>query len=37
MLKNQGAEKTIKLRDGLLTEIRLWDDGILDEGGKAIL
>ena len=34
-----GAEKTIQLRDGLLTEISLWDNEILDEGeaiGEAL-
>ena len=31
-----GAEKTIQLRNGLLTKINLWDNKIGDEGGKAI-
>ena len=31
-----GAEKTIQLRDGLLTEIRLGRNNIGVEGGKAI-
>ena len=31
-----GAEKTIQLRDGLLTKIHLYGNNIGDEGGKAI-
>ena len=31
-----GAEKTIQLRDGLLTKINLIDNNIGAEGGKAI-
>ena len=31
-----GAEKTIQLRDGLLTEINLAYENIGDEGAKAL-